>query len=260
MNGEARFGEALSGEARPVLEVRGLVKQFVIHAIGRRVDALDGVDLTVGPGEHVALVGPSGAGKSTLLKCVWRSCVPTAGAVVLRRADGSTLDLATAPDRLVVEARSRDLAYVSQFLRAEQRRSVIDVVERAARRRGLGDEAAGPAAAEALRRVGLGRQLWDTHPVVLSGGEQQRVNLAAGTLSPPGLVLLDEPVAALDADNRQAVVEQIRGLTRSGTAVLSVFHDLDIVRALATRVVVLVGGRVEAEGPPAAVLESQLAS
>jgi len=238
-----------------LLEVRGLHKQFVVHAIGRRVPALRGVDVSVARGEHVALVGRSGAGKSTLLKCVWRSCLPSAGEILLRRRDASVTDLASADDRVIIEVRRDDLAYVSQFLRPDGRRPVLEVVGRAALRRGLEPASARAAAAAALRRLGLAEELWGTQPVVLSGGEQQRVNLAAGTLCPPRLLLLDEPVAALDSGHCDAVFRLIRELSRAGVSVLSVFHDLAAVRALADRVVVLRDGQVVAEGTPGRVLE-----
>jgi alpha-D-ribose 1-methylphosphonate 5-triphosphate synthase subunit PhnL len=251
--GEPVLGEPVLGE--PVLTVRGLRKEFFIHAIGRRVPALRGVELTVAGGEHVALVGPSGAGKSTLLKCVWRSCLPSAGEIMLRRRDSSVVDLAAADDRAVVEMRRHDLAYVSQFLRPDCRRSVLEVVGRAAVRRGLEPGGAEAAAAAALRQVSLEQELWTTQPAVLSGGEQQRVNLAAGTLCPPRLLLLDEPVAALDAGHREVVFRLIRELSRAGVSVLSVFHDPDAVRALADRVVVLREGEVAAAGSPGQTLD-----
>jgi alpha-D-ribose 1-methylphosphonate 5-triphosphate synthase subunit PhnL len=238
-----------------ILEVRGLHKQFVMHAIGRLVPALRGIDLTVGRGEHVALVGRSGAGKSTLLKCVWRSCLPSAGEIWLRRRDSMRTDLASADDRVIIEVRKDDLAYVSQFLRPDARRTVLESVGRAAIRRGLEPAGAAAAAAAALRRLGLAEELWGTQPVVLSGGEQQRVNLAAGTLCPPRLLLLDEPVAALDSGHRETVFRLIRELSLAGVSVLSVFHDTDAVRALADRVVVLRDGQVVAEGPPGRTLD-----
>jgi alpha-D-ribose 1-methylphosphonate 5-triphosphate synthase subunit PhnL len=238
-----------------VLDVCGLHKQFVIHAIGRLVPALRGVDLRVASGEHVALMGPSGAGKSTLLKCVWRSCLPSAGEIWLSRRDSSVIDLASADDRVIVEVRRNDMAYVSQFLRPDCRRTVLEVVGRAAIRRGLEPAGATAAAATALRRLGLAEEFWGTQPVVLSGGEQQRVNLAAGTLCPPRLLLLDEPVAALDSGHREAVFRLIRELSRAGVSVLSVFHDPDAVRALADRVVVLKDGQVVAEGTPGQTLD-----
>ncbi|MFC5829408.1 ATP-binding cassette domain-containing protein [Nonomuraea insulae] len=238
-----------------VLEIRGLVKSFTLHTIdGRTVDAVRGVDLDVAGGEHVALAGSSGAGKSSLLRCVYRTYVPTAGRITLRPSSGSSVDLAQLPDTQVAELRGRELGYVSQFLRAEPRRSVLDVVARAGAARGLDLADSREAAAAALRRLGIEERLWAMHTTVLSGGQKQRVNLAAGTISPPRLLLLDEPVSALDPVNREAVLSMIAGLTDDGVAVLSVFHDLDAIERLATRVVVLEDGLVAADGPPAAVL------
>lgn len=239
----------------PVLDVRGLRKRFFVHAIGRDVLALDGVDLSVDIGEHAALVGQSGAGKSTLLRCIWRSYRPSAGQVVLRHADGSATDLAAADDRTVARVRQREIGYVGQFLRPEPRRSVLEVVTRAGLRRGAGPEEAKQAAAAALRSVAIDEALWGTSPVVLSGGEQQRVNLAVGTVFPPRLLLLDEPVASLDGANRDLVLAMISRLGGAGVAVVSVFHDLDAVRQLATRAVALRAGQVVADGSPADVLD-----
>jgi alpha-D-ribose 1-methylphosphonate 5-triphosphate synthase subunit PhnL len=237
-----------------VLEIRGLVKEFTLHTIdGRVVGALHGVDLDVAKGEHVALAGSSGAGKSSLLRCVYRTYLPTAGRMILHASTGS-VDLAELADADVADLRGRELGYVSQFLRAEPRRSVVDVVARAGVARGMDPEAARDAAAGSLRRLGIDERLWAMHTTVLSGGQKQRVNLAAGTISPPRLLLLDEPVSALDPANREAVLSMIAELSGSGVAVLSVFHDLDAIERLATRVVVLDAGRVAADGEPARVL------
>src|SRR5271155_3458317 len=93
------------------LEVNELHKDFSIHAIGRHVQALKGVSLSVGAGEHVALIGQSGAGKSTLLRCVWRSYRPTSGHIWLHRRDGTSIDLATADDRDVADIRRQQIGY-----------------------------------------------------------------------------------------------------------------------------------------------------
>jgi alpha-D-ribose 1-methylphosphonate 5-triphosphate synthase subunit PhnL len=242
-------------DAGNVLTVRGLAKSFTLHTIdGRAVDALRGVDLDVAAGEHVALAGTSGAGKSSLLRCVYRTYLPTAGSVLLRTSSGRVVDLAGLPDAEVADLRGRELGYVSQFLRSEPRRSVLDVVARAGAGRGMDPGVAREAAASALRRLGIEERLWAMHTTVLSGGQKQRVNLAAGTISPPRLLLLDEPVSALDPANREAVLAMIAELTGDGVAVLSVFHDLDAIERLATRVVVLDDGRVAADGVPSRVL------
>jgi alpha-D-ribose 1-methylphosphonate 5-triphosphate synthase subunit PhnL len=239
----------------PLLRVRDLRKSFTLHAVGgRTVVALRGVDLDVDPGTHVALAGPSGAGKSTLLKCVHRTYVVDAGTVGYRTATGDQVDLTELDDSSVADLRASEIGYVSQFLRAEPRRGVLDVVARAAQRMGAGREAAATVAGDVLNRLGIGPRLWATYPTLLSGGEKQRVNLAAGIVAAPRLLLLDEPVSALDPANRGAVLSVIADLAGSGTTVLSVFHDLDAIHQLADRVVVLGGGRVVDEGPPGDVL------
>lgn len=237
------------------LVVAGLEKRFELHNVdGRVVEALDGIDLSVSTGEHVALAGSSGAGKSSLLKCVYRTYLPSAGEVVLHREDGSKIDLTRLPDHEMAAIRGRDLGYVSQFLRAQPRRTPLDIVTRSAVHRGMERDVALRAATEALDRLQLDRALWDVHASVLSGGERQRVNLAAGTVSPPRVLLLDEPVSALDPRNREAALALIDDLTRRGVAVLSVFHDLAAMERLATRVVVMRDGRIDRIGDPADVL------
>ena len=238
----------------PLLSVQGLVKRFGLalspdaDAEIRIVPALAGVDLEVSAGEHVVIAGPSGSGKSSLLRCVFRTYLPTGGRMLFRTAAGTVVDLAAAPDEVVADLREREVGYVSQFLRAEPRRSALTVVAKAARRRGLAADDALEAAAEALRSVNLPETLWASYPVLLSGGEQQRVNLASATVAPPRLLLLDEPVSALDPANREAVLSRIEGLARTGVALLSVFHDWDAIERLATRVVVLDRGLVKQTG------------
>lgn len=239
----------------PILSVRGLHKSFTLHAVdGRTVSGLNGVDLDVGAGEHVALAGISGAGKSSLLKCVYRTYLPSAGQVWLRTTDGRRLDLTALPDRELADLREHEIGYVSQFLRPEPRRGTLDVVARAGVRRGMAADEARDAAESALRRVNVDPSLWAMYPTLLSGGEKQRVNLAAGTIAAPRLLLLDEPVSALDPANRSAVLDLIADLAERGVAVLAVFHDLDAMLRLASRVVVLEHGRVVDEGPPGVVL------
>ncbi|MFF5992865.1 ATP-binding cassette domain-containing protein [Prauserella flavalba] len=236
----------------PVLSIRGLRKSFTLHTIdGRTVSSLHGVDLDVHEGEHVALAGPSGAGKSSLLRCVHRTYLPDSGSVRL-----GELELTDLPDRAMARLRGREFGYVSQFLSAPPRTGPMEVVAAAARRRGLDVAEARAAAAAALRRLNLDEALWDVDCSVLSGGERQRVNLAAGTVRPPRLLLLDEPVSALDPANREAALHLIEALTEQGVAVLAVFHDLDAMRRLATRVVLMRDGLIAEQGSPAELLEA----
>lgn len=237
-----------------MLRIRGLRKSFTLHTIdGRTVTSLDGVDLDVAAGEHVALAGPSGAGKSSLLRCVYRSYLPDAGSIRL-----GEIELTTLADRAMARLRGRELGYVSQFLAAPPRTGPLGVVEAAARRRGMDRGAAAEAAVVALRSLGLDEALWDVDCGVLSGGERQRINLAAGTVAPPALLLLDEPVSALDPANRERALQLIASLSSRGVAVLAVFHDIEAMHRLADRVVELAGGRVRREGTPATVLPAAI--
>jgi alpha-D-ribose 1-methylphosphonate 5-triphosphate synthase subunit PhnL len=239
----------------PVLDVRGLAKSFTLHGIGGRVvHAFSSVDLTVAAGELVALAGRSGAGKSSVIKAVYRTYRPTAGTVMFAPTAGEPVDLAALPDADVADLREREIGYVSQFLRAEPRRGVLDVVARAGVRRGMEPGRAREAAADVLAALRLDRDLWQTYPTLLSGGEQQRVNLASALLAPPRLLLLDEPVSALDPANREAVLAMISALVAGGTAVLTILHDHEAIRRLANQVVLMADGRVVDAGDPAEVL------
>jgi alpha-D-ribose 1-methylphosphonate 5-triphosphate synthase subunit PhnL len=241
--------------ATPVLSVRELRKSFTLHTIdGRVVRSLNGVSFDVAAGEHVVVAGPNGAGKSSLLRCVYRTYLPDSGSVALHGPGGpdgpdSTVELTALPDRAMARLRGRDICYVSQFLEAPPRAGAFEVVADAARRRGLDPAAAGEAAAAALRRLGLDEALWDRDCGVLSGGERQRINLAAGTVSPPRLLLLDEPVSALDPGNRELALALVESLTARGVALLSVFHDAAAIRRLATRVLALDAGRITTPDP-----------
>jgi alpha-D-ribose 1-methylphosphonate 5-triphosphate synthase subunit PhnL len=240
---------------RRVLSVRGLSKHFVLHSLrGRLVHALHDIDLEVCVGEHVVLAGPSGAGKSSLLRCIYRTYEPSAGEVWLRLDDGIEVDLARLPDTTLARLRGREIGYVSQFLRAEPRRGALDIVARAGAWRGMDRSTALDAAAHALRLLNIDEPLWDVNAGVLSGGEKQRVNLAAGTISPPRLLLLDEPLSALDPANRDAAIEHIDRLRGAGVAVLAVFHDHAAMERLANRVVVMREGRIVGDGLPAETL------
>lgn len=245
----------LTDQSTSILDVRNVCKSFTLHNIdGRRVDALHSVSLTVSPGEHVALAGASGAGKSTLLRVLYRTYASTSGEVRFRLSEDKWVDLVELSESEIVALRGREIGYVSQFLRAAPRRSVIDLVARAGVSRGMKSADAREMAAISLRRLNIGEPLWDVHTSVLSGGEKQRVNIAAGLISPPRLLLLDEPVSALDPENRESAIELIAELVHEGVAVLAVFHDLDAISRLASRIIVMTKGHVSQHGPAGEIL------
>ena len=243
----------MNGRSTPRLAVRGLAKHFTLHLRGgARLQVLDDTSLDVHAGECVALVGASGRGKSTLMKCLFGSYGADAGALRFESSAGA-VDIASASPQRMIELRRRDIAYVSQFLRAVPRVPALDVVaqrlvdaEPAPASDDLDDvrhaarmDAARGAARALLARLNLPPTLWDLPPATFSGGEQQRVNIARGFVQPARLLLLDEPTASLDAANRRVVVELIAEAKASGAAVVGIFHDDEVRDAVADRCVEL---------------------
>jgi alpha-D-ribose 1-methylphosphonate 5-triphosphate synthase subunit PhnL len=236
--------------AKSHLVVEDLRKTFTLHVLGgKRVAALRGVSFVVAPGEFVAILGPSGGGKSTLLKCVYRTYLATGGALNYRRADGEVVDLVGAPDDVMLALRDGEIGYVSQFLRPTPRVTAVDLVARSLLDRGVGKDEARERATALLRRLALPDDLLDGYPVLFSGGEQQRVNIARALIAPPRLLLLDEPTSALDTANQETVVALLREVHAAGTTILGTFHDLDLVRRLADRYLMIREGELPGSGP-----------
>ncbi|WP_374444340.1 phosphonate C-P lyase system protein PhnL [Stella sp.] len=222
--------------SHPAIALAGVGKQFTLHVQGGVVlPVLVGIDLLVMPGECVALNGPSGAGKSSLLRLVYGNYRAQAGAIRVRHR-GATVDVAAASPQTVLELRRHTLGYVSQFLRVIPRVPAIDVVAEPARAVGLPPAEAERRAERLLSRLRIPERLWSLPPATFSGGEQQRINLARGFVVDFPILLLDEPTAALDADNRRTVVALIGEAKARGAAVLGIFHDAEVRDEVADRV------------------------
>ncbi|WP_424811874.1 phosphonate C-P lyase system protein PhnL [Roseococcus sp. YIM B11640] len=217
------------------LKVEALAKGFTLHlqgGIGFQV--LQGEELTVMPGECVALAGPSGAGKSTLMRCLQGNYGADAGRILLTHR-GGVADLASADARLVREIRRETLGYVSQFLRVIPRVSARDVVAEPLIERGMPRAEAQARATAMLTRLNLPARLHSLPPATFSGGEQQRVNLARGFAPHYPILLLDEPTASLDAANREVVIGLIQEAKARGTALVGIFHDIEVRDRVADR-------------------------
>lgn len=228
----------------PHLRVESLSKLFTLHMLGgRHMKALSGVSFEVYPGEFLGVVGRSGSGKSSLLRCTYRRYLPTTGSIFYASGDGE-VDLAAATDRAVLRLREKELAYVSQFLQAIPRTPARDVVAEPLARRGVAPEESKERAAAVMESLGLPPELQDAYPATMSGGEQQRVNLARALVARPRLLLLDEPTSALDPETRALAIEAIKSLKDAGTTMIGIFHDAETLDALADRVLVLEDGRV----------------
>jgi molybdate transport system ATP-binding protein len=206
------------------------------------------VALEVADGEVLAVLGPNGAGKSTLLRVLAGLLPPDGGRVAV---DGTTWDDVAA--RVHLPAHRRPLGMVFQDHLLFPHLSVLENVAFGPRTRGASRAAARTAAAAWIGRVGLDG-LGDRRPGQLSGGQAQRAALARALVGDPALLLLDEPLSALDARTRLAVRAELRRhlADYAGSAVL-VTHDPVDAMALADRVVVVEDGRVVQAGTPADV-------
>ena len=204
------------------------------------VHALDGVDLTLEPGEFAAILGPSGSGKSTLMHLLGFMDQPTSGRIRFEGEDVSRLP----PDRRAWY-RSHRVGFVFQSFNLLPRLSVVEnVALPLLYRDDAGDPAAREARArEALGRVGMGHRLAH-RPTELSGGERQRVAIARAIVGRPALILADEPTGNLDARNVDRVLDLLAELHREGITVLIVTHDRAVADR-ARRVITMRAGRVQ---------------
>ena len=218
-----------------LLETAQLSKTFTLHGRGGlQLPVFAGINLQVKAGECLALTGHSGSGKSSLLRCLYGNYSATLGEVRVRHQD-RWVNLSTAEPREVVEVRRRTMGYVSQFLRVIPRVSTLDIVAEPLRRLGVAEQDARSQAQTLLERLNLHERLWSLPPATFSGGEQQRVNIAHGLIAGQPVLLLDEPTASLDADNRRVVVELIHAARERGAAIVGIFHDDEVRSAVASR-------------------------
>jgi alpha-D-ribose 1-methylphosphonate 5-triphosphate synthase subunit PhnL len=219
------------------LVVSQLAKSFTMHLRdGIRLPVVAGVSFSIRAGECAVLGGPSGAGKSSILKMLYGNYSVDEGQIIVDHA-GQLVDLAKASPRTILQIRRDTIGYVSQFLRTVPRVSALDVVAEPLVARGETRAGAQDRARELLGRLNLPEKLWALPPATFSGGEQQRVNIARGFITPHPVLLLDEPTASLDARNREVVIELIADKKAAGVALLGIFHDADVREAVADRII-----------------------
>jgi alpha-D-ribose 1-methylphosphonate 5-triphosphate synthase subunit PhnL len=229
----------MSDDVRAMIEVVGLGKGFVLHAQGGvQLCVLDAIDLVVGPSECVVLDAPSGSGKSTLLRTLYGNYRVDRGHILIRHR-GAPVDLATVSPRLLMEIRRETVGYASQFLRVVPRVPTIDIVAEPLCQRGVAATPARDRAAALLGALGIAERLWGLAPATFSGGEQQRINIARALIAEHPILLLDEPTASLDAENRSRVLALLAARRAAGTAMVGIFHDEEARRAVATRIFAL---------------------
>ncbi len=217
------------------VRLEGIKKGFTLHLQdGASIPVFDGVDLEVDPGECVVLTGASGVGKSTLLKLIYGNYRALGGKALIEHG-GRMIDLVKAKPRTIMSVRRRTLGYVSQFLRCVPRVAARDVVAEPLLAIGVSRREARAQAEALLARLNIPERLFDLPPATFSGGEQQRVNIARGFVHPYPILLLDEPTASLDADNRAVVIELIQEAKARAAAMIGIFHDEDVRDQVADR-------------------------
>jgi len=214
-----------------MITVEDLGKSFTLHnQRATIIPVIEGGRFQVKPGECVALTGVSGAGKSTVMRILYGNYLAQAGRVVI---DG--LDITKAEPREILHLRRQTLGYVSQFLRVVPRVPTIDVVSEPLLSVGKSEEEARERARDLLSRLRIPERLWELSPTTFSGGEQQRVNIARGFAHTYPALLLDEPTASLDAQNRQTVLTLIEEAKAGGAAIVGIFHDVEARERVADR-------------------------
>jgi putative ABC transport system ATP-binding protein len=222
----------------PLVVARDVVKEY--QSGDETLRALKGVDLTIRPGEFVAVVGPSGSGKSTLLNVLGLLDVPTHGTVELDGTDVADLSIA---ERTRLRRETVGFVFQSFHLLPTLTATENVMLPRLA---GRDTSGAFDRADRLLESVGLADRT-DHYPDQLSGGQRQRVAVARSLVNDPRLLLADEPTGNLDQATGRQVLDQFAAIADEGVAIVAVTHDEQVTR-FADRVVSIVDGRIDVDG------------
>ena len=225
--------------SEPLVVIESLTKSF--EHMGRTLNVLKGIDLTIYPGQIMAIVGASGAGKSTLLHCIGTLDLPTTGRIRLAGEE-----LTTMSSSRLAAVRNREIGFVFQFhhllpeFNALENLMIPGLIQRRSKKE------MEKRARALLEEVGLSERA--THrPGELSGGEQQRVALARAIINSPAIILADEPTGNLDTENSQIVLDMFRELNQKyNQTIIMITHNPEAA-AVCSRIIRMRDGLVEEE-------------
>jgi oligopeptide/dipeptide ABC transporter ATP-binding protein len=247
----------------PLLKVEGLKKYFSVarkhglRTVRETVRAVDGIDITVSEGETLGLVGESGCGKSTAGRAILHLIKPTAGSVVF---EGQNLSRMSEGE---MRSLRKDMSIVFQdpMSALDPRMMVGDIVTEPLRAHGLVKPRRErlARARTLLEQVGLRPEFAERYPHEFSGGQRQRIGIARAIATEPKLIILDEPISALDISVRAQILNLLEDLQEQrGLAYLFIAHDLSVVRHTCDRVAVMYLGVIVEEGPSESVFANPL--
>ena len=254
----------LPKDAAPVLQVQDMQVYFggrkkLFRSAPEPVRAVDGISLSLYAGQTLGVVGESGSGKTTLGRAILRMVDPTGGAARYTRADGSTIDLATA-DRDTLRLARRDIRMIFQdpFASLNPRMTVNQIVAEPLL---VNNIAEGPAlqdrVAALLERVGMEPSWGERFPHAFSGGQRQRIGIARAIALNPRVIIADEPTSALEVSLRAQMLDLLLNLQDElGLAFMFISHDISVIRYMCDRVAVMHRGKVVEEGPTAQVCDA----
>ncbi|MEY3496865.1 MAG: polyamine transporter ATP-binding protein [Actinomycetota bacterium] len=234
--------------AQELISIKDIGRKYVIGA--ETIHALKSVSLSINKGEFVALMGPSGSGKSTLMNILGCLDTPTKGEYILNGINVSEMtdnDLAT--------VRNQEIGFVFQTFNLLPRSSALDNVALPLVYAGVKKEDRDSRALKALENVGLGNRV-DHKPNELSGGQRQRVALARALVNRPKVLLLDEPLGALDLKLRQQMQIELKEIQRQvGITFVFVTHDQEEALTMSDRIAVFNNGRIQQIDTPSVIYE-----